>query len=31
MAKSSFYELTEYDTKGLEVIQSVDYLFNDGN
>ena len=26
MAKLSFWELTEYDTKGLEGIQSSDYL-----
>ena len=31
MAKLSLWELTEYDTKGLEGIQSSDYLMGDWN
>ena len=30
MAKLSFWELTEYHTKGLEGIQSSDYLMERG-
>ena len=30
MAKLSFFELIEYDTKGLEGIQSSDYLMGNG-
>ena len=30
MAKLSFWELNEYDTKGLEGIQSSDYLIGKG-